>query len=105
MGQRRAGVYLLCIVKMSGNILFHLVFFFIHFLTSVLQMNGVLATNSDFLIPFFATQCCRPLVFQTMNSVRSNNLSLKYQRFSPSYNKNKGIRLFQNLAKTQVSFN
>ena len=27
-----------------------------------------------------------------MNSVRSNNLSLKYQRFSPSVNKDIGIR-------------
>ena len=30
----------------------------------------------------FATQCRRPLIFQTMNSVRPNNLSLKYQRFT-----------------------
>ena len=30
-----------------------------------------------------ATKCCRPLIFQTMNSVISNNLSLKYQRFTP----------------------
>jgi len=27
----------------------------------------------------FAIQCCRHLTFQTMNSVRSNNISLKYQ--------------------------
>ena len=27
-----------------------------------------------------ATRCCRPLIFQTMNSVGSNSLSLKYQR-------------------------
>jgi len=29
-----------------------------------------------------ATRCCRPLIFQTMHSVRSNSLSLKYQRFT-----------------------
>ena len=28
-----------------------------------------------------ATQCRGPLIFQTLNSVRSNNVSLKYQRF------------------------
>jgi len=30
----------------------------------------------------FGFQCRRPLIFQTMNSVRSNNISLKYQRFT-----------------------
>ena len=30
-----------------------------------------------------ATQRHRPLIFQTMNSVGSNNLSLKYHRFTP----------------------
>ena len=28
------------------------------------------------------TQCRRPLIFQTMNAIRSNNVSLKYQRFT-----------------------
>ena len=27
-------------------------------------------------------QCRRPQIFQTMNSIRSNNVSLKYQRFA-----------------------
>ena len=31
-----------------------------------------------------ATQCCRPWLFQTMNSNRSDNLSLKNQRFTSS---------------------
>ena len=35
-------------------------------------------------IYIFATQCRRPLIFQTMNSVRSNNLSLKNQWYTPS---------------------
>ena len=31
----------------------------------------------------FATQCGRGLTFQPMNSVRSNNLNLKYPSFTP----------------------
>ena len=32
----------------------------------------------------FATQRRRPFIIQTMNSVKSNNLDLKYQRITPS---------------------
>ena len=39
----------------------------------------------------FATQCLRPYLFQTKYTVRSNNLSLKYQRFTPSGSKDIGI--------------
>ena len=35
----------------------------------------------------FGTKCCSSQIFQTMNSVRSNNLSLKYQRFTTSSTK------------------
>ena len=28
------------------------------------------------------TQCRRPLIFQTMNAIRSNNVCLKYQKFT-----------------------
>ena len=48
------------------------------------QRNLVLETNSDFLIPIsyiFATQGRKPLIFQTINSVISNHLRFKYQRF------------------------
>ena len=38
-----------------------------------------LVTNYD---DVFATQCRRPKIFQTMNSVRCKNPSLKYQRFN-----------------------
>ena len=31
---------------------------------------------------FGTTQCRRPLIFQTINSIRSNSLGLKYQRFT-----------------------
>ena len=34
---------------------------------------------------------CRPYIFQTMNSVRSNILNLKYQRFSTSGSKGLNI--------------
>ncbi len=36
-----------------------------------------------------------------MNSVRSNNLSLKYQRFTPSGGKNIGTRKSEFVTKTQ----
>ena len=29
-----------------------------------------------------ATQCRRPLIFQTMNGIRSNNVNLIYQKFT-----------------------
>ena len=32
----------------------------------------------------FAFECRRPYIFQTMNHFRSNNDSLKYQRFTAS---------------------
>ena len=41
------------------------------------------------------TQCRRPQTFQTMNSVRSNNLSLKYQRFTTSDSEDIGIKKFE----------
>ena len=41
----------------------------------------------------------RPLIFQTMNSVRSN--SLKYQRFTPSGCEAIGVRKSQFVPKTQ----
>ena len=40
----------------------------------------------------FVTQYCRPKIFQTMISVRSNYLSLKYLRFSPLGCKHLGVR-------------
>ena len=52
----------------------------------------------------FATVCWRPQIFQTMNSVGSNNLSLNYQWFSPSGCKDKGIRKFDFMAKLNSFF-
>ena len=39
-----------------------------------------------------ATQCLTIYIFQTINSVRANNLSLKYERFTPAGCKDIGIR-------------
>jgi len=47
------------------------------------------------------TQCRRPSIFQTMYSVISNNLSLKYQRFKPSGCRDIEIRKFKFVTKTQ----
>ena len=52
----------------------------------------------------FETQCRRPSIFQTMNSGRSNDLSLKHQRFAPSSCKDIRIRKFEFVTKTQVLF-
>lgn len=45
--------------------------------------------------------CCRPLIFKNINSVRSNNLSFKYQRCIPSGCKDMGNTKFEIVANTQ----
>ncbi len=47
---------------------------------------------------------CNPMSnnFQRMKSVRSNNQSLKYQRFTPSGFRDIGIRKLGFVAKTQL---
>ena len=50
----------------------------------------------------FATQSLKHEIFQTMSSVRSNNLCLKYQRFTPSGYKEIWIRKLEFVADTQV---
>ena len=52
-------------------------------------------------IYIFAIQCRRPLIFQTMNSVRPNYLSLKYKRITKSDCKDTGIRQYEFVTKTQ----
>ena len=51
----------------------------------------------------FATRICRrtPQIFQTMNSVQSNILNLKYLMFTSSGCKDMGIIKFEFVAKTQ----
>ena len=50
----------------------------------------------------FAVQCYRHLTFQTMTSVRSNNISLKYQRFTTKGSKDLEIRKSEFVARTQL---
>ena len=47
----------------------------------------------------FATQCRWPLMFQTINSVRSKNLSLQYQSISTLGCKDIGIIQFEFMEK------
>ena len=68
------------------------------------QMNLVLVTNFYFLIPYNLTIRFPPYIFQTINSIRSNSPSLKYQRFSPSGCKDKGVRKYKYVAKTQFLY-
>ena len=49
-----------------------------------LQRKWVFATNSNCFSYILATKCRKPLIFQTMNSVRSNSHSLKFHRLTPS---------------------
>ena len=53
----------------------------------------------------FGFQCRRPQIFQTMNSVRSNNISLKYKRFTTLDSKAKGIKKSEFVTKTQFLSN
>ena len=48
-----------------------------------------------------ATQCRRPQIFQTINSVISNNPSLKYERVKPTGCRDIEIRKFEVVEKTQ----
>ena len=71
----------------------------------LLLRNWVIATNADFLIPLIPLSLqpnvVWPLIFQTMNSDRLNNQSLKYQRFTPSGFRDIGIGKLGFVAKTQ----
>ena len=73
------------------------------YIRKILTKELSLRTNSDFLIP----KSLQPNVvelFQTMNSVRSNNQSLKYQRCKLSVEKNIGIRTIQFVTKTHSHY-
>ena len=67
--------------------------------TNLRLRNWVFATNSDFSNSYnLATHSLRPLIFQTINSVRSNNLSLNYKRFRPN------LSLLHKLSSFIISF-
>ena len=51
-----------------------------------------------------ATRFPRPMIFQTINSGRSNSLNLKYQKFTPSVCKDIWVSKFKFVAKTQFLY-
>ena len=73
-----------------------------HYNFKYILRNWVFATNSDFLIPI-SLDCnvVNLLIFQTISSVRSNNISLKYQRFTTLGFKDIVIINSEFVAKTQ----
>ena len=64
---------------------------------------GVFATNSDILISISVQTNLLDLIDISYNSVRSNYLSLKYQRFTLSGSKDIGIKKFEFVAKKKLS--
>ena len=74
---------------------------FYSFLTHFSKGNEFLPQTLTVSPYILATRCRRPLTFQTNNSVRSNSLSLKYHRFTPSGFEDIEIRKFEFVAKTQ----
>ena len=67
------------------------------------EMSSCNKLNFLIRVRVFATRCRRHLFFQTMNSVRSNNIIFYYYRFPSSGCKNIGIRKFELVAKL-ISF-
>ena len=78
----------------------HCLIYVCNFSSDIIQRNWVFTTNWDVL----ATHCRWPLIFQTIISVRSNILNLKYQRITPLGCKDIKIRKFEFVAKTQFLF-
>ena len=69
------------------------------------QMSWVFATKLWIYYPcIYATQCQRPLIFQTRNSFKSDNKSLKYLRSSTLSCKDIGIWKSEFVAKTQFLY-
>ena len=79
----------ICCIKRAGSTL--------HCVVQTGQYNELSYSH----IYIFATQWRRPkIIIQIINFVRSNNQSLKYQRFTPTSCKDKGITKFECVAKT-----
>ena len=66
------------------------------------RCKGIESLPQTLIFYIFATKCRRSLIFQTINSARANNLSLKYLRFPPSGSIDIGIGKFKFVAKTQI---
>ena len=69
------------------------------FITKELSLCHKLGFSNLFI---FGTKVRRPWLFQPMNSVRSNNLSLKYQRFKSS--ESKDIVIIKVCGKDSIPF-
>ena len=80
----------------------HHTIFFRQQMTS--KENEFLRQTMNFFPNILATRCRRPLIFQTLNYVRSSSQSLKYRRFKLLDCKDKGIRKFEFVAKTQFLY-
>ena len=55
-----------------------------------------------FLNPYICATHRRPLIFQTVNSARSNSLKFELSRFKQSGCKDIGIKKFEFMARTQL---
>ena len=70
-----------------------------------MQRNWVLATISNFLIPFSLQLNVVDLGYYILLILLDKlTLSLTYQKFTPSGFKDKGIRIFECVAKTQFLY-
>ncbi len=67
--------------------------------TSAIHIKKLSLSHKLWLLnPYtLTTQCRRPQKFQTLYSVRSNNISLKYQRFTHQAAKYIGSRKFEKI--------
>ena len=64
----------------------------------------LLKTRNKIIDIYLYIKRSRPLIFQTMNPLQSNNPCLKYYRFTPSSCKDIGIRKFELVAKTEFFY-
>ena len=65
----------------------------------------IFCNKLKFFNPYiFSTRRRRPLIFQTINSVKSKSLNLKCRRFTSSGCKDIGIRKSKLVVKTQFLF-
>ena len=64
------------------------------------HIDGIYLTNINFIESSFYILYLSNSIFQTLNSVRSNNLSLLYQRFTPTGSKDIVIRNFAFVTNT-----
>ena len=67
---------------------------------NLVQRNRVIKLKFSNLY-IFAIKCRRPFIFQTVISVRSYNISLKFQRFTQFCCRDVGIRKLEFVATTQ----